>query len=89
MNGMIIYDPNSTSDIAINGGADTIFDGILYMPGRHAVFNGNATVAGSCMMIAAGTIKLTGDSSITSLCIPENVTSFEIGGTTIAVRLVA
>jgi Flp pilus assembly protein TadG len=89
MNGMIIYDPNSTQPISINGGANTIFDGILYMPGRHAVFNGDSTVAGGCMMIAAGTIKLTGNTTIQSLCIPENVSSFEIGGTTISVRLVA
>ena len=89
LNGMIIYDPMSTADIAINGGADTIFDGILYMPNRHTKFNGNATVEGSCMMIAAGTIELTGSNTIKSLCLPTNVTSFEIGGTTISVRLVA
>lgn len=89
LNGMIIYDPNSTADIAINGGADVIFDGILYMPNRHARFNGNATVEGSCMMLAAGTIELTGNNTIKSLCLPTNVTSFEIGGTTISVRLVA
>ena len=88
LNGMIIYDPSSTADIAINGGADTIFNGILYMPGRHAKFNGNSTVHGSCMMLAAGTIELTGNNTIRSLCLPTNVTSFDIGGTTISVRLV-
>ena len=89
LNGMIIYDPNSTTDIAINGGANTIFDGILYMPKRKAKFNGNATVEGTCMMLAAGTIELTGNNTLKSLCLPTNVTSFDIGGTTIAVRLVA
>ena len=89
LNGMIVYDPESTADIAINGGADVVFDGILYMPNRHAQFNGNSTVGGSCMMLAAGTITLTGNNTIQSLCLPTNVTSFEIGGTTISVRLVA
>ena len=89
LNGMIIYDPNSTQDIRINGGADTIFDGILYMPKRKAIFNGNSEVGGSCMMLAAGTIELTGSTTVQSLCLPDNVTSFDIGGTTIAVRLVA
>lgn len=89
LNGMIIYDPNSTADVSINGGANTIFDGILYMPQRTAKFNGNSTVEGSCMMIASGTIELTGNNTIKSLCLPTNVTSFDIGGTTIAVRLVA
>lgn len=89
LNGMIIYDPNSTSDISINGGADIAFDGILYMPNRKAKFNGNSSVGGSCMMLAAGTIELTGNNAIKSLCLPTNVTSFDIGGTTISVRLVA
>ena len=89
LNGMILYDPNSTSNVTINGDADTIFDGVLYMPNRFAKFNGSSTISGSCMMIAAGTIELTGSATVESLCMPENVTSFEIGGTTISVRLVA
>ena len=89
LDGMIIYDPNSTQTIRINGGADTIFDGVLYMPKRKAKFNGNSTVSGTCLMLAVGTIELTGRNTIESLCVPENMNFFEIGGTTISVRLVA
>ena len=89
LNGMIIYDPNSTANIQINGGADTTFEGVLYMPNRFVKFNGNSSTSGSCMMIAAGTMEITGTADIASLCLPTNVNSFEVGGTTISVRLVA
>lgn len=86
--GMLIFDPNSTADISINGGATMTMDGILYMPNRKAKFNGNSSVSGACMMIAAGTLEFTGTNDLASFCIPTGSTSFDIGGNTISIRLV-
>lgn len=87
--GMIIYDPNSTGDMTINGGANVIFDGIIYAPKRTAKFNGNSSLNGDCMMIAAGKVTFTGTNDFSSFCVPSDINAFDIGGTTISVRLVA
>ncbi len=87
--GMIIYDPNSTSDVQINGGADVMFDGIVYIPKRTAKFNGNSSVSGKCMMLAAGKLEFTGTNDLGSFCVPSGSTAIDIGGSTVSVRLVA
>lgn len=87
--GMLIFDPNSTADVTINGGADMQLDGIVYMPGRTATFNGNSSVNGQCMMIAAGKLKFTGTNDLNSFCVPTGAQSFDIGGNTISIRLVS
>lgn len=89
MAGMLIYDPNSTADLKINGGADMMLEGIVYTPKRTATFNGNSAVAGKCMMIAAGKITFSGSNQLGSFCKPSGVEAFDIGGTTVQVRLVA
>ncbi|QYJ06106.1 TadE/TadG family type IV pilus assembly protein [Qipengyuania flava] len=88
MAGMLIFDPNSTADVKINGGADMQLEGILYMPGRKAKFNGNSSVSGQCMMLAAGQLEFTGTNDLDSFCVPTGATSFDIGGNTISIRLV-
>lgn len=89
MAGMLIFDPNSTADVQINGGADMMLDGIVYMPNRKAKFNGNSSVSGACMMIAAGKLEFTGTNDLASFCVPTGAEAFDIGGTTISIRLVA
>ena len=88
LDGMLIYDPNSTSDIQINGGATMILEGTVYMPKRKAKFNGNSAVAGKCMMLAAGTIEFTGSNALSSFCVRTGSDAMDIGGTTARVRLV-
>lgn len=89
LKGMIIFDKNSTADIKINGGANVIFEGVVYTPLRTATFNGNSSVNGKCMMLAAAKLVFTGTNDFSSFCIPPDITAFDIGGTTISVRLVA
>lgn len=89
MAGMLIYDPNSTADVQINGGADMQLEGVVYMPKRKAKFNGNSSVTGHCMMIAAGKLEFTGSNQLSSFCVPSGVQAIDIGGTTVKVRLVA
>jgi Flp pilus assembly protein TadG len=89
MAGMLIFDPNSTADVRINGGADMQLEGILYMPKRKAKFNGNSSVSGQCMMLAAGQLEFTGTNDLDSFCVPTGAQSFDIGGNTISIRLVS
>ena len=89
MAGMLIFDPNSTADVKINGGADMQLEGILYMPKRKAKFNGNSSVSGQCMMLAAGQLEFTGTNDLDSFCVPTGAQSFDIGGNTISIRLVS
>lgn len=89
LKGMILFDKTSTADIRINGGADVTFEGIMYAPLRSATFNGNSSMNGKCMMLAMGKIKFTGTNDFSSFCVPPDTSAFDIGGTTISVRLVA
>ena len=87
--GMIIFDEKSSAPIRINGGADIIFEGTVYAPKRNATFNGSSSMNGKCMMLAVATIKFTGTNDFSSFCIPPQLNPFDVGGTTIQVRLVA
>ena len=87
--GMLIYDTESTDGLKINGGADVKMEGIMYLPNRSVVFNGNSSVAGACLMIAAGQITFTGNNDIGSFCVPSGVPAISIGGANKTVKLVA
>jgi Flp pilus assembly protein TadG len=90
MAGMLIYDKQSTDQWKVNGNASVAMNGILYMPKREVWFNGNSTVSGSCLMIAAGRITFTGNNDISSFCIPTGFDGMDIGGgSEPTVRLVA
>ncbi|MGX7895199.1 pilus assembly protein TadG-related protein [Tsuneonella sp. HG222] len=92
MAGMLIWDPDSTSAMTINGNAQMVLNGILYMPQRDMTFNGNGTAgsaSGSCMMVAADMIKLTGNFSVSNFCVTTGASAMSIGGTSKAVKLVA
>lgn len=81
MAGMLFHDAYSTTQLKINGNADVVLDGTLYMPNREIWFNGNSDVSGKCMMIAARKITFTGNNDLSSYCIPENATgAINIGG---------
>jgi Flp pilus assembly protein TadG len=91
--GMLIYDPNSTDEMRWNGNANLHFSGIMYMPNRDATFNGNANEttpsAGSCVMIAAKTLKITGNFSLNNFCVTTGGSAMSVGGTAAQVKLVA
>jgi Flp pilus assembly protein TadG len=91
--GMLIYDPDSTAEMRWNGNANLHFSGIMYMPNRDATFNGNASEttpsAGSCVMIAAKTLKITGNFSLNNFCVTTGGSAMSVGGTAAQVKLVA
>jgi Flp pilus assembly protein TadG len=88
LNGMLIFDPNSTAQFKLNGNASMSLDGTLYMPKREIWFNGNSTAAGGCMMIVASTITFTGNNDLTSICTPSGVDPLNVGGGVAQVKLV-
>ena len=79
----------STEAFTWNGNANLHFSGILYMPQRDVTFNGNANVSGSCIMIAADTMKIDGNFSLNNFCVTTGGSAMSIGGTNTGVRLVA
>lgn len=87
--GMLIHDATSTANMKFNGHASATLNGIVYMPKRNGKFNGNATNAGSCMILALATLTFTGTNDLGSFCHSNGSTGIDIGGTTVQVRLVA
>lgn len=87
--GMLIWDPNSTNAMTWNGNASLHFSGIMYMPERDLTFNGNAGEEGSCIMVAAKTLKITGNFSLKNFCVTTGGSAMSIGGTAAQVKLVA
>jgi hypothetical protein len=91
MNGMLIWDPNSTDAMTVNGNSTIHFSGIMYMPKRELTFNGSGTAgsaAGNCMMIASDKITITGNYSLSNFCVTTGASAMSIGGTQGKVRLV-
>jgi len=68
--GIAIYsDPASQpagDTVKINGGSSTSIEGLLYFPTQELEFSGNTTGSNACTVIVADTIKLTGDSELTT-----------------------
>jgi hypothetical protein len=88
--GMLIYDPNSTTAMTFNGNSSLYFSGIFYMPKRDVTFNGTSSLAANnCVMVAANTIKITGNFSLNNFCVTTGVSALSIGGTGATVKLVA
>ncbi|MCP5380486.1 MAG: hypothetical protein H6914_08780 [Novosphingobium sp.] len=87
--GMVIYDPNSTEQLKMNGNATLALNGIIYMPQRNIWFNGNSTASGSCMMIVGGTLTFTGNNSLNSFCVPAGFSALDFGGSSDSVKLVS
>ena len=87
--GMIIWDPDSTADFTMNGNSELHLSGVFYMPQREAVFNGNSTASGNCIMVAANRIKIDGNFSLNNFCVTTGGSAMSIGGTNTNVRLVA
>jgi Flp pilus assembly protein TadG len=87
--GMLIWDPDSTADFTMNGNSTLHLSGVFYMPKREAVFNGNSTASGNCIMVAADRIKIDGNFSLNNFCVTTGGSAMSIGGTNTGVRLVA
>lgn len=90
--GMLIFeDPNSSGNTRnkVNGNASTVLNGAIYLPNSNLDFSGTAAVTSQCLMLAAKTIELTGNVSMTSFC-PANMTNTsEVSTSPPRVRLVS
>jgi hypothetical protein len=90
MANMLIWDTNSNTAMTFNGNSNLAFNGIMYIPKRDVTFNGNSTLdAANCLMVAANTIKVTGNFSISNFCYNSGGSAMSIGGTGATVKLVA
>jgi len=58
----------SLVDSTINGTAGLTLNGTLYLPGTQLDLSGTAGVSSQCLMIAASTIRFSGNMVFTSLC---------------------
>jgi hypothetical protein len=90
--GMLIFeDRNSpgTSRNKINGNADTLLNGTIYLPNSGIDFAGTAGVSSQCLMIAAATIKLIGNANMTTFCPSGMSSSTTVVNTKATVKLVA
>ncbi|MEO6154039.1 MAG: pilus assembly protein TadG-related protein [Croceibacterium sp.] len=87
--GMLIWDPLSTSAFTLNGNSTLHLSGIMYMPHRAATFDGTSSASGSCIMVAADTIKIEGNFSLNNFCVTTGGSAMSIGGSSADVQLIA
>ena len=87
--GMLLWDPNSTAAMTFNGNSGLYFSGIFYIPKRDVTFNGTSSLAANnCLMVAANTIKITGNFSLNNFCVTTGGSAMSVGGTGATVKLV-
>lgn len=90
--GMLVFedrDSEGTSKNKINGNANTLLNGTIYLPVSAIDFAGTAGVSSQCLMIAASTIKLTGNANMTTFCPPGSSNEVNVVNTQGTVKLVA
>lgn len=70
--GMLVYEDRNSQGSSnrnrINGNSSTVLNGKIYLPRSDVTFNGTANVTSACLLIAAASITLEGDTDMTSFC---------------------
>jgi Flp pilus assembly protein TadG len=89
MKNMLFFDKENTTDFDVNGGANIDLNGILYMPAREVIINGNMSTGTRCIMLVADTFHITGSANLTNFCNPDGGGGIQIGERPATVRLVA
>ena len=89
--GMLVFEDrdNSSEDNKINGDADTILNGTIYLPNSGISFAGTATVTTQCLMIAANTITITGTTNMSTFCPADSSEATVVATIKDKIRLVA
>lgn len=75
LEGMLVFerrDSESRRANILNGNAKTTLNGSIYLPNSSLEFSGTATMTTMCLMLVANTIKLTGNTMMSSFC-PEGL----------------
>lgn len=73
LEGILIFedrDSEGNSGNKLNGTADTVLNGTIYLPVSGLSLQGTATVTSQCLMLAARTITITGTTNMTTFCPP-------------------
>lgn len=71
LEGMLIFEDRSSYNdqgSLVNGNAATVMNGTLYFPNSNLTFTGTVQVTNQCLMIAANTITLTGNATMSTFC---------------------
>jgi Flp pilus assembly protein TadG len=92
LEGMLIFEdrdsPGNTGN-KLNGNANTVLNGSVYLPVSNLDIRGSAGVTSQCLLLVASTITISGNVEMTSFC-PPNLTQEEQSTTLQArVRLVS
>lgn len=76
--GMLVYEdrdsPGSEDRNTLNGNAETVLNGKIYLPKSGIRFSGTASVTSACLLIAAANITLEGTTNMSSFC-PSGMTN--------------
>ena len=90
--GMLVFeDPDSEGNTGdkINGNSSTVLNGTVYLPKSNLDFLGTASVTSQCLLLAASTLHISGDTNMTSFCPSGETTDTVVATTTGTVKLVA
>jgi hypothetical protein len=90
--GMLVFEDRNgsgTTRNVINGNAQTVLNGTIYMPKSNVDFSGTATVTSQCLMIASATINITGNANMSTFCPAGSVEDTVVANVVSKVKLVA
>nr|WP_249210067.1 pilus assembly protein TadG-related protein [Bradyrhizobium manausense] len=77
LTGIVIYDPEASSNLKITGSSTSYFNGITYAPNADLTYQGNATQTNSCNEVIAKGVTLSGSSNFdNSACPVSNPAAF-------------
>lgn len=92
LDGMLIFEDRASGGNTgnkLNGGAGTVLNGTIYLPNSGIEFTGNVTVTSQCLMIAASTVTLLGNTNMSTFCPPGTLEDTEVTTGKSIVRLVS
>ncbi|MGY4161276.1 MULTISPECIES: pilus assembly protein TadG-related protein [unclassified Bradyrhizobium] len=75
MAGLLIYDPESSTNVNITGSSTTYFNGITYLPNADVTYQGNTSQTASCVEVIAKGITLSGSANFDNSGCPASVTA--------------
>lgn len=87
--GILIFEDrnnNASQDHILNGNANTLMEGLIYLPDGNLRVSGTNDVAAQCLQISAYTIDIRGGAFLETLCPIDETT--EVGNSVAKVRLV-
>ena len=88
---MLIFehpDSGGSASSSITGGADFDLNGIIYMPNSDLTLAGNMNASAECLMVASGTLQISGTADLQTLCPAGKTHDIVVGEGSTRVRLV-